>query len=443
MPFPTPGSHNSTGTGVFQVRNLQFVIEHFNTSVRPGTTRLYQNRHTMIAWMSLATQIATNNAGNVSTLEIPANPAQGRPQIILFGDFSNSADRDRAELIDEFLSSNDPDIRAILEPFTQTVQVGPGGAVTVAPQAVFIALANFNLSVPGQGQIQGMGDYNSNTDGEFEVVLNTGQPISSNFEKAQFLYYLVHELDHRNGFHASLSLDLRRTPIRNVQDFSSFFGNWSPNAILGSGSAIGFRRSDPHYARSFQQWERALSVLHINLSDPEHDAIVNNNDLRYNRDVLHDMRQSMFEVFADQLTKYNTPDYFLSNNITVNGRTTTILQLMINYGAIRRKKGVSSTSTRPTDYEQVRSVAERQAEARCRRRPSHHRARCRADGPAGSAACILPAAECARCRDRPEARPYRQYDDRRARQSGSRGRALGGPRRLPGRHSGRCLSHVA
>jgi Ca2+-binding RTX toxin-like protein len=367
MPFPPSGSSSGGGTGVYQTRPLNEVIDSFNMTLGAGNGQI--NFRPMIAWMSVAIRIARNNGGNISVLEIPGNAGQGRPPIILFGDFSNAGHRARAELIDDFLSSNHPDILAILAPFTQTVTVGNGQ--TVNPQAIYVALAAFNYSIPGQpgNNVKGMGDFFSRGDSEFEVLLNTMDPVNTPVERAQFLYYLIHELDHRNGTHASLDLSRTRR-LDTIDQFNAFFQTWTPGSILGAtggGTGAGYRLTDPHYTRAFGQWDRALAALSINLSASERQGIINNGDQGYNQAQVHHMRQSMWEVFVAQRALVGQPGYYLDQ----------VISRMEAAGAIRRKKGANPQSTDPNDFEQVPAIATEEARQR-RQAERQERARQRA-----------------------------------------------------------------
>ena len=118
----------------------------------------------------------------------------------------------------------------------------------------------------------------------------------------------------------------------------------------GGGTGAGFRLSDPHYARSFDQWDRALAALGINISASERLGIIQNNDQRYNSLELHHMQQSMWEVFLVQRTMVGQPGYYLDQ----------VIPRMLAAGAIRRKSSANPQSMNPNDFEQVPSVRNRE-----------------------------------------------------------------------------------
>lgn len=204
MPFPSNGTA-VPGTGAtYGTQTIQTVIDIFNrrngaaryqNGPNKGQTVFVRNHSIHIGWMAFASKVAQSNSDLVSTLETPASST--RPKVVLLGDFSKSSHRAKAELIAKFLTSADPTVAAILQPFkSSTVAQIVGENHNVPAQEIYIALSSLKYGTSG-GTGQAAGDLYSPNDAEFEVVLNADWPINSDFYKAQFLYFLVHELDHK------------------------------------------------------------------------------------------------------------------------------------------------------------------------------------------------------------------------------------------------------
>ncbi|TGX54063.1 hypothetical protein E5A73_08030 [Sphingomonas gei] len=354
-PTPAPGTAVPGSTAKYNVRTIQFVIDRFNrrtgAAIGPnGKPISVANHAAYVAWFAQAATFASANAGNVSTIEIPA--ATGRPAVVIFGDFGSANDRAIGEYVASIFTSADPSVSAILAPFVQTTTaIVNGQTVQVQPQSIYIALTDLAMKLPG-GQVQGAGDLYSTNDGEFEVVLNKswfgpgGFAGASDIDKAQFLYFLVHELNHRTGGHPGLGWSSTTTPINSLQDFNAWRTSgtgtvWDPTTIMGGDGKGGFKRQDPYYGVPFQAWDKLIGALHLNISAADKASIVGNNDANYNANVLNQYRHAVWLIVEDQKKKFGTPQYFL---------TDALIDQFVAEGAIERTKTAATTSHNLADF---------------------------------------------------------------------------------------------